>query len=130
MKLQIVEYKLTDIFNGCCRYRYTLEIDRRLILQFESMDKRFPKDYITNKLINNARYITDQNLEHYPRFNTDNIPDISNKILFEQEVSDHYFKDIKIQQRIKELERDFENDQTRNSIEQIQSHQANVVECT
>lgn len=119
MKLQIVEYKLTDIFNGCCRYRYTLEIDRRLILQFESMDKRFPKDYITNKLINNARYITDQNLEHYPRFNTDNIPDISNKILFEQEVSDHYFKDIKIQQRIKELERDFENDQTRNSIEQI-----------
>lgn len=108
MKLQIVEYKLTDIINGCYRYRYTLEIDRRLILQFESMDISFPKDYITNKLINNIRYIKDQDLEHYPRFNTDNIPSISKNILFEQEVSDHYFKDLKIQQRIKDLERDFE----------------------
>ena len=110
IKLQIVEYKLTDLLNGCDRYRYTLEIDGRLMLQFESMDVSLPQDYVINKLLNNLRLLTDLDLEHYNRFNIGKVQGISKKILFEQEVSDHYLKDLKIQERIKDIEGDFEND--------------------
>lgn len=111
MKLQIVEYKVSDIFNGCYRYRYTLELDKRLILQFESMDIIFSLDYITKKLMASLRLLTDIDLEHYHRFNFDNVPNIVKTILFEQKVSDHYLKDIKIQQRINDLQKDFKNEQ-------------------
>ena len=107
MKLQIVEYKLTDLLNGCDRYRYTLELDGRLMLQFESMDFSMPDDYATNKLMTSIRLLTDYDLEHYRRFNIDKIPGISKKILLEQEVSGHFLKDLKIQQRIEDLEKDF-----------------------
>lgn len=108
MKLQIIEYKLSDLVNMCDRYRYTLELDGRLMLQFESMDVSLPQDYVTNKLMDSVRLLTDLDLEHYNRFNIDKTPGISKKILFEQEVSDHYLKDLKIQQRIKDIEGDFE----------------------
>lgn len=110
MKLQIVEYKESDKLNDCYRYRYTLELDERLILQFDSMDIRFSLDYVTKKLMASIRLLTDIDidLEHYYRFNIGNIPNIVKTILFEQKVSDHYLKDIKIQQRINDLQRDFE----------------------
>lgn len=107
MKLQIVEYKFNDIVNRCDRYRYTLELGGRLMLQFQSKDLRLPNDFVTNKLMNSIRLLKDIDLEHYHRFNFDEVPDIDKTILFEQEVSDHYIKDIKINERISDLERDF-----------------------
>ena len=107
MKLQIVEYKTYDQMNMCERYRYTLELDGRLMLQFESMNISFQQDYVTNKLIESVRLLTDLDLEHYNIFNGNKLPDISKKVLFEQEVSDHYLKDLMIQQRIKDIEGDF-----------------------
>lgn len=108
MKLQIVEYKLTDLLNGCDRYRYTLELDGRLMLMFESMDVSVSRDVAIMKFMIHLRLLTDYDLEHYRRFNFDHIPGISMKILLEQEVSDHYLKDLKIQERIEDLKKDFE----------------------
>ena len=110
MKLQIIEYKLSDPVNMCDRYRYTLELDGRLMLQFELMNVSAPHDFAIKKLMSYLRLLTDLDLEHYNRFNIGKTPGISKKILFEQEVSDHYLKDLKIQQRIKDIEGDFEND--------------------
>lgn len=107
MKLQIVEYKLSDIVYSCYRYRYTLELDGRPILQFDSMDVSLPKDFVNNKLMSSTRLLKDIDLEHYKRFNFDKVPGIDKTIIFEQEVSDHYIKDIKINERISDLERDF-----------------------
>lgn len=107
MKLQIVEYKLSDSVNMCDRYRYTLELDDRALLHFESMDFSMPDDCVIKKLMPYIRLLTDYDLEHYNRFNIDKIPGISKKVIFEQEVSDHYLKDLKIQRRIEELEKDF-----------------------
>lgn len=107
MKLQIVEYKKYDQINMCERYRYTLELDGRLMLQFESMNVSFPQDYVTNKLMASVRLLTDLDLEHYNIFNGDKLPEIRKKVLFVQEVSDHYLKDLMIQQRIKDIEGDF-----------------------
>ena len=108
MKLQVVEYKLTDLLNGCDRYRYTLELDGRLMLMFESMDVSVSRDVAIMKFMIHLRLLTDYDLEHYSRFNYDKIPGISKKVIFEQEVSDHYLKDLKIQRRIEDLERDFD----------------------
>ena len=107
IKLQIVEYKVTDPVNGCDRYRYTLELDGRLMLMFESMDISTPQDCAIKKLMASIRLLTDYDLEHYNRFNIDNLG-IDKKVIFEQEVSDHYLKDLKIQRRIEDLEGDFE----------------------
>lgn len=107
MKLQIVDYKSFDQVNMCDRYRYTLELDGRLMLQFESMNVTLPDDYVTKKLMTSIRLLTDFDLGHYKRFNIGKIPGISKKILLEQEVSDHFLKDLKIQQRMDDLEKDF-----------------------
>jgi len=108
MKLQIAEYKSFDQVNMCDRYRYTLELDGRLMLQFESMNVSLPDDYVTKKLMSSLRLLTDLDLEHYRRFNIDKIPGISKKVIFEQEVSDHILKDLKIQKRIEDLKKDFD----------------------
>lgn len=107
MKIQIVEYKKYDQINMCERYRYTLELYGRLMLQFESMNVSFPQDYVTNKLMTSVRLLTDLDLEHYNIFNGNKLTGIIKKVLFEQEVSDHYLKDLIIQQRIKDIEGDF-----------------------
>ena len=107
MKLQIVEYKTYDQINMCERCRYTLVLDRRLMLLFESMNVSFTQDYVINKLMTSVRLLTDFDLEHYNIFNGDKLPEISKKVLFEQEVSDHYLKDLMIQQRIEDIEGDF-----------------------
>ena len=107
MKLQIVEYKSSDKVYGCDRYRYTLELDGRLMLQFESIAVSFPKDFVINKLMSSTRILTDINLEHYNRYNFDKVPGTVKTIIVEQEVSDHYIKDIKINERISDLESDF-----------------------
>lgn len=108
MKLQIVEYKSFDQVNMCDRYRYTLELDGKLMLMFESMNISTPQDCAIKKLMASIRLLTDLNLEHYNAINYVKIPDISKKILLEQEVSDHFLKDLKIQERIEELKKDFE----------------------
>lgn len=107
MKLQIVEYKLTDPVNMCDRYIYTLELDGRLMLLFESMDASVQPDYAIKKLMSSIRLLTNFDIGNYTRINYDKIPGISKKILLEQEVSDHYLKDLKIQQRMDDLEKDF-----------------------
>ena len=78
------------------------------MLQFESMNVSLPDDYVIKKLMSSLRLLTDLDLEHYKRFNIDKILGISKKILLEQEVSDHVLKDIKIQKRIEELKKDFD----------------------
>jgi hypothetical protein len=84
-----------------------LELDGRLMLQFESMNVSLPDDYVIKKLMSSLRLLTDLDLEHYRRFNID-ILGISKKVIFEQEVSDHILKDLKIQKRIEELKKDFD----------------------
>lgn len=111
MKLQIVEYEIRDCTNICNRHRYILEMDGRVMLQFES-EVELTKEFVIAKLIKNIKILHDLDIEHYPKLNIDKNPSIFNKktIIFEQEVSDHYLKDLKIQQRIKEIEGDFTND--------------------
>lgn len=108
IKLQIVEYKVTDLLNGCNRYRYTLELDGRLMLMFESMNISTPHDCAIKKLMASIRLLTDFDLYHYNAINYDKIPGIDKKVIFEQEVSDHYLKVLKIQERIEDLKKDFE----------------------
>lgn len=108
MKLQIVEYKFTYPVNMRARYRYALELDGKLMLLFETMDVSLQPDYTIKKLMTSIRLLTDFDLGHYNAIYYDKIPGISKKVIFEQEVSDHYLKDLKIQRRIEDLERDFE----------------------
>lgn len=108
IKLQIVEYKLTDLLNGCDRYRYTLELDNRLMLMFESMNISTPHDCAIKKLMASIRLLTDFDLYHYNAINYDRLPGIRREILLEQEVSDHFLKDLKIKERIEDLKKDFE----------------------
>ena len=108
MKLQIVEYKVTDLLDGCDRYRYTLELDGRVLLYFGPVDVSIQHDFAINKLMSSIRLLTDYDLNHYNAINYDKIPGINKKVIFEQEESDHYLKDLKIQERIEDLERDFD----------------------
>ena len=108
MKLQIVEYKLTDLLNGCDRYRYTLELDGRLMLYFGPVDVSIQHDFAIKKLMSHLRLLTNFDIGNYTRINYDKIPGIDKKVIFEQEVSDHFLKDLKIKERIEELEGDFE----------------------
>ena len=106
MKLQIIEISYCDLQDGCWHYRYLLEIDRRLVAITENTTKEMNKDEayytLTRKFLEES---FDTNLEHYNRFNQ--MSEVGWKVIFEQEVSDHYLKDLKIQQRINELEKDF-----------------------
>ena len=108
MKLQIVEYKLTDLLNGCDRYRYTLELDGRLMLYFGPVDVSIHPDYAIKKLMSSIRLLTNFDIGNYTRINFAKVPGSSKKILLEKEESDHYLKDLKIQERIEDLERDFD----------------------
>lgn len=107
MKLQLVEYKSFDQLNMCDMYRYTLELDGRLMLRFETMNLRVPMDDVIKKLMASLRLLTDFNLEHYNKFNFDKMPGISKKVLFEQEVPDTYLKNLCIESRIKQIQEDF-----------------------
>ena len=106
MKLQIIEISYCDLQDGCWHYRYLLELDERLVATTENTIKEMNKDEAYETMI---RFLFDKsfdtNLEHYNRFNQ--LSGLSWKVIFEQEVSDHYLKDLIIQKRINELEKDF-----------------------
>lgn len=105
IKLQVVEYESYDLRVACYKYRYILELDGRWMLHLVSVNTILPTDYVIKELMKKVHLLTDIDLEHYNRFNK--MPGIAKKVLFEQEVSDHYLKDLKIQQRINDLEKDF-----------------------
>lgn len=106
MKLQIVESSYVDIMKGEKHYRYILEIEGRGITWTGSTAEKFSGAEVYNKL---TRYLSNNcieyNINHYPRYN--NIPGVESEVIFEQEVSDKFLKEMFVDRRIKELEEDF-----------------------
>ena len=109
MKLQIVEYRYDDIMNGEKHYRYTLEIEGRAITWTGSRAKKSSGAEVYNNL---TTYLSNNcieyNINHYPRYN--NIPGVESEVIFEQEVSDKFLKEMFVDRRIKELEEDFKDE--------------------
>lgn len=107
MKIQIVEYKLHTPTSLSVINRYTLELDNRVLLQFDFENISLPVDYVTKKLMSHLRLLTDYDLENYKRFHIDNLTGISKKILLEQEVSDSFLKELYVEKKMKAIEGDF-----------------------
>lgn len=99
MKLQIAEYSDDD------KYYYILLIEGR---QGAWMTSEIPKDSkevyekLSRKIIDEYE---DYTLEDYSKLNLP--PYFKGKILSEIEISDTFFKEIKIKQKLKDLENDF-----------------------
>lgn len=99
MKLQIAEYSDYD------NYYYILLIEGR---QFAWMTSKIPKDSIevyeklSRKLIDEYEGYT---IEDYPKLNLP--PYFKGIIISEIEISDTFFKELKIKQKILDLEKDF-----------------------
>lgn len=105
MKLEIVEFRMIDILNDTCNYRYVLELNERL-LYFITAPRQQTPDRIYDRLMNHfLESNIDYNLEHYTLYGP--IQGIDYKVIFEQEVSDTYLKDLYIERRMKAIEEDF-----------------------
>ena len=105
MKLQIVEFRMIDILNGTCNYRYVLELNGRLLFFTTSPTQQTP-DRIYNRLMHHLLESNiDYNLEHYTLYGK--IEGINYKVIFEQEVPDTYLKDLYTESRLKDIEEDF-----------------------
>ena len=110
MKLQIVEYEINDLLNNLSYYKNVLLLDGRAVLEYNYPIRDTKVYNAVRNLLTLLMNIKDYDLEHYPKLNS-LLTGLNNKtILYEQEVSDHFLKDIKIQQRIEEIEGDFVND--------------------
>lgn len=109
MKLQIIELSGTNIVEGTVDYSYIMELNKRFIVRTKPDTKMTINEAykeIMRCLYNLYNHFHSFNLEDYPLLGI--IPGLYMKVILEQEVSDHYLKDLKIQQRIKELEGDFQ----------------------
>ena len=105
MKLEIVEFKLNDILNGTCNYRYVLELNQRLLFSITSPTQQ-SQDRICNRLMHHfLESNIDYNLEHYILYGP--IEGINYKVIFEQEIPDTYLKDLYTERRMKAIEGDF-----------------------
>lgn len=105
MRLRIVEYSAHDILNGNKNYRYILELDERCVLWLHSKEKT-ETEQVIRLLMKSLEHEIDYNMEHYVTIN-DNIPGLEKEIIFEQEVSDTFLKELKIKRRIEDLAEDF-----------------------
>ena len=105
MKLQIIEIGFTDIINGYNSYLYLLELDRKLLALVETSNKKYNPDEAYRLLL----LVFLDNIKPDIGFYNKNhkMPIIETNVILEQEVSDHYLKDLITQQRINELEKDF-----------------------
>lgn len=106
MKLQIVEYRVINVLGGYVNYHYILEFDEKYILWTPPTPskKELKKVYsiLMNKLLDKN---IDLNPEHWVKLGK--LKGIDRKVLFEQEVPETYLKELKIERRIKEIEKDF-----------------------
>ena len=106
MKLQIVEYCVPSILEGFMKYRYVLQLDERALAWSVSRERRLQLndvyDTLTMHLLNGN---LDYNLEHYPEVGP--LYGIECEVIYEQEVSNSYLKDLYVKSRIKEIEGDF-----------------------
>lgn len=106
MKLQIVEYRVINVLGGYVNYHYILEIDEKYVLWTNpSPVKKELKDVyslLMNKLLDEN---TDLNPEHWSKLGK--LKGVDRQVLFEQEVPETYLKELKIERRIKEIEKDF-----------------------
>lgn len=109
MKLQIVEYSVPNLLEGNIHHRYMLILDERVIRWTgSSASKRELKEVyslLMNDLLSDG--IKDINLENYPTFDFTMIHGCEKEVIFEQEVSDKFLKEMFVASRIKELEEDF-----------------------
>lgn len=106
MKLQIIEYNALNYIEGTKNYRYTLEIDGRMIVWKGTGTKRLGAKDAYNELENIlVDKVKDYNLLHYPELNK--ITGIENKVIFEKEVDDKILKELKIKKKLKDIDKDF-----------------------
>lgn len=108
MKLQIVEYRVLNQLEGNIHHRYMLELDGRVIRWSGSSATKRELKEVYNILMNNwSDAIKDFNPENYPKMNVKMIPGCEKEVIFEQEVSDSFLKELYIERRMKDIEEDF-----------------------
>lgn len=105
MKLEIVEFRMIDILNDTCNYRYVLELNERLLCFITAPRQQTPDRIYDILMYHFLESNIDYNLEHYTLYGP--IQGIDYKVIFEQEVSDTYLKDLYIERRMKAIEGDF-----------------------
>ena len=105
MKLQIVEYNALDILEGTTIYRYVLLIEGRVGACISSTIKKDTTEVyekLSQKIIDDYE---DYTLEIFPKFNIP--PNLKGNVLSEIEISDTFFKEIKIKKRLNDMQKDF-----------------------
>lgn len=104
MKLQIVEYSVPSVIDRNMNYCYILELDEKGIVWCSSTQKLETEKVIgilNRKLLDEH---IDLNMEHLVKFNmVGTVP----KILFVEDVSDSFLKEIFVERRKKAIEEDF-----------------------
>lgn len=103
MKLQIVEYKFPDLLSGDIIFRYNLSIDGGVVACVVSSGVPMPTEKVYSRL---TRYLLDnyKDFEHVIKLN---ITPNGGKVLSEIEISKTFFKELKIKNRLNDLEKDF-----------------------
>lgn len=108
MKLQIVEYRMSNQLEGNIHHRYMLELDGRVIRWTgPTQSKRELKEVYSILMNNWSDGIKDLNPENYMKLDVKMIPVCERDVLFEKEVSDAYWKELYTERRMKEIEKDF-----------------------
>ena len=106
MKLQIVEYRAPNMLEGYIHYRYMLELDEKAILWTPPSPMKKELKSVYNKLMSKLLDENiDYNMEHYIKLNE--WPGVEKEVIFETEVSDAYLKELYIEKRMKDIEKDF-----------------------
>ena len=107
MKLQIVEYKIDNIMSFNPLYTYTLELDGKRIIQSSSTTE-LTKKRIANLLLDKIPdLIRSFNINDYPYSVDKSFPGLRYKVIFEQEVSNLFLKELYTKHRIEDMEEDF-----------------------
>ena len=107
MKLQIVEYKVHNIMSFNPVYTYTLELDGKRIIQTSSTTE-LTKERIANLLLDKIPdLIRSFNIKDYPYSVDKSFPGLRYKVIFEQEVSNSFLKELYTKHRIEDMEEDF-----------------------
>ena len=106
MKLQIVEYKMSNLLERNIQYRYILCIDRRAVIWSGNVPEKSSGEKVYDKLSSDlANNCKDYNINSYPRFNR--IPGEESNVVFEKEVCDSYLKELYVETKMKAIEKDF-----------------------
>lgn len=103
MKLQIVEWKEPDFLSSDIIFRYMLKIDGRAVACTITSEVPMPTEKVYSRL---TRYMLDnyKDFEHVIKLTI--TPD-GGKVLSEIEISNTFFKELKIKNKLKDINEDF-----------------------